>query len=95
MTLNKILSMLVSDDSEIKDIAYNYIISNYDLNFLLYYGSFKYCLKPTDIKYNPKQELDIILDILKEGGCSKATAKKLLEQVIKLIIEYNNENRKR
>lgn len=95
MTLNEISSALLSNDLEIRDVAYNYIISNYDLNFPLYFNLLEYSLKPGDIKIDPKKELDLILTESKNDRYSRYAIKYILEQLMKLIIEYNNENRKR
>lgn len=92
---NKLVDMLTSEDLEIRKVANDYIINNYDLDFTLFvnidelYGAY-YTL-------NNKNELPVLAKdrlYLETNVFSKYEGKKYITELIHCILEYNG-NRKR
>lgn len=105
LEINKLATMLSSEDTEIRKLAVKIIENQYDLNFTIYgvldinTNRYKYSLDIKDgygpISLEPKDLLDRYLR--NTSGISYFTLKtklRLAKNLIEVIIEYNESKRK-
>ena len=103
--INKLTEMLCSEDLEIRKLAVKILENQYDLDFTIYglldinTNKYKYSLDIKDgcgpISLKPKDLLDRYLR--NTSGISHFTLKtklRLAENLIRVIIEYNESKRK-
>ena len=86
MDMHLIESMLLSEDEEVRKLAFNYIKTNYNIDFKVYLDLFtnRYSLSRESNK-NFKYIKDILNNIVERNYFSIY----YIQDVIKLILEYN------
>ena len=86
MDMPLIESMLLSKDEEVRKLAFNYIKSNYNIDFRIYYDESKFKWSLIGKSNDPFTYMEYMLDcIVKE----KLIAITFIQDVINLILEYN------
>ena len=86
MNMSLIESMLLSKDEEVKKLAFNYIKTNYNIDFTVYLDSskYKYSLSVESGEYFAHME-HILNKIIERNYFSIS----YIQEIIKLILEYN------
>ena len=86
MNSQLIESMLLSEDEEVRKVAFNYIKINYDIDFKVYFdlSKYKYSLSEESGEYF--EHMEYILYRIIERNCFSIF---YIQDVIKLILEYN------
>ena len=101
MDKDKLITFLTSDDEEIREVGLKIIKNNFELNFDFYQEVkydflFSYTLTKNDSNYFTVPAKQNIYEVLK---CELAyfnmdnNSKKRIEELVNIIIEYNNEYR--
>ena len=86
MDMPLIESMLLSKDEEVRKLAFNYIKSNYDIDFKIYYDESKFKCSLIGKSNDPFTFMEHMLDcIVKENPIAIT----FIQDAIKLILEYN------
>ena len=86
MDMPLIESMLLSKDEEVKKLAFNYIKTNYDIDFKVYLDSSKYKYSLSEESGDYFAHMKYILYRIIERNCFSIF---YIQDVMKLILEYN------
>ena len=101
MDKNKLITFLTSDDEELRNIGLEIIKNNFELNFDFYQEVkydflFSYTLTQNNSSYFTVPEKQNIYEVLKSELAyfnMDNNSKKRIEELVNIIIEYNNEYR--
>ena len=78
--------MLLSEDIEIRKLAFNYIKTNYNIDFKVYYDLSKF---KCSLVGRPKDSFIFMEYMLNNIVKGNPLAIPFIQEVIKLILEYN------
>ena len=101
MDKDKLIAFLTSDDEELRNIGLEIIKNNFELNFDFYQKVkydflFSYTLTENDSNYFTIPAKQNIYEVLKSELAYFSiykNSKKYIEELVNIIIEYNNEYR--
>ena len=86
MDMPLIESMLLSKDEEIRKLAFNYIKTNYNIDFKVYYDLSKFKCSLVGRSKDSSIFMEYMLNGIVKGN---PLAIPFIQEVIKLILEYN------
>ena len=101
MNKDKLITFLTSDDEELRNIGLEIIKNNFELNFDFYHEVkydflFSYTLTQNNSSYFTVPAKQNIYEVLKSELAyfnMDNNSKKRIEELVNIIIEYNNEHR--
>lgn len=101
MDKDKLITFLTSDDEELRNVGLEIIKNNFELNFDFYHEVkydflFSYTLTQNNSSYFTVPAKQNIYEVLKSELAyfnTNTYSKKHIEELVNIIIEYNNEHR--